>query len=771
MKIRKIAVAALLFSILLTLVPIVPTRAESTYDLSQVAYYDQVKQSLNLTEQQENMLKEYGFTTIEVESGSDSGLNPQNRFEDFYYTKVYQPDLPVFITTDSILHLFHVVFDCSLKMIENDTFYQMMFDVAQYAFEKSLSDYNSIPHDGSVTYWAVRNSTVYFAVAMSLISGENVVVPSELSADVNFFLDEIYAEEPRFLTAAFWGYPNDVVEVKFDFTQFTVRGHYLGVPRLEQYFRTMMWYGNFPIFIPRSDETYTWFMSHIDAPAIVYTRDIFKQNPTYFDKWITLYNVTGALVGESDSINPLNLEIALKNVFGEQNQYLSEVASSGGLDALSVELSKPEYEQKILGQAMISSAWGQEQVRYPIVYQFMGQRYVPDSFMFQMLCWDKTGYNSEGGRRIMPKSLDVFAVLGSERAYQLLTPDKDYTNYTDNFEVLKDTFDNLTEEQWTQSSYMAWIYTLESLIDVEYNASYPEFMTNLAWEDQKLNTACGSWAQLRHDTLLYAKQAYIPGWLCSYPEAFVEPNPEFYSRMQKLSERTITAVNILPSASVNPIILDCLETVKNATQQLEVISNKELNKEALTTEETDFIKQLVYGCGSGGFVGWYVDTVHEIAMAANYTSLLDVPLIADVATFPPGDQDYPPQILHVAVGYVNGLVVLYPLNNGTLVAAVGPVYSYYEFPLIGTKRLNDDEWKTMLATEDRETYLPEWVKDIYGLQAPLFLPEHLSVTILIAATAVMITAAVALSKKIGITKRYASSENGHLSNQDMALDN
>jgi len=132
---------------------------------------------------------------------------------------------------------------------------------------------------------------------MSLISGENVTVPTELAADKNFFLNEIFREEPQFLTAGFWEYPNDVVEVMYDFTQFTVRGHYLGVTTLEQYFRTMMWYGSFPVFVPRLDENYTWVLSHVDTAAIVYARDILKENPLYFDKWMTVYNVTGRLVG------------------------------------------------------------------------------------------------------------------------------------------------------------------------------------------------------------------------------------------------------------------------------------------------------------------------------------------------------------------------------------------------------------------------------------------------------------------------------------------
>jgi len=233
------------------------------------------------------------------------------------------------------------------------------------------------------------------------------------------------------------------------------------------------------------------------------------------------------------------------------------------------------------------------------------------------------------------------------------------------------------------------------------------------------------------DTILYAKQTYIPVWICSYPEAFIEPNPIFYSRMQKLTDQTIEAVNTLPPETIHPAITSSLDTLKNVTQKLETISIKELAEEPLSPEEVEFIKKVAWNCGSGGYIGWYLTTIQHIAEAANYTSLLDAPVIADVATFPPGDIIYPPQILHVGVGYVNALVVLFPKPGGTLTAAVGPVFSYYEFRLIGTKRLDDEEWKNMLLWDNRTEYLPEWLVDIYGTADPWPVPEYTKITVLV----------------------------------------
>ncbi len=631
----------------------------------------------------------------------------------------------------------------------------MALDITQYAYQTSLSDYNTLPHDGSVTYWATRNSTIYFAVALSLLTGETTNVPTELLSDLNFFLNNIYAEDPQFVHAAWWNVldfePPMSVEIKYDFTQFTVRGHYLGDTQLEQYFRTLMWFGRCPIFIPRDNESYDWATLHIDDASMVYMRDILKSNPQYYEKWKLLYDVTSALVGESDSINLLNLEVALNNVFGGANEYLPYVSAQGGLASLREELGKPAYAQQILSQALLS---GPEPLPcYPLVYQFMGQRYVPDSYMFQYLCWDKVGEDSFGGRRILPKGLDVFAVLGSERAYQLLIPDFDYQGFEENLENLTTTFGDLSESDWLASSYTAWVHTLTSLVTPTYSDEYPEFMQTLAWQDEKLNTALGSWAQLRHDTILYAKQTYIPGLICSYPEAFAEPNPAFYSRMQELCERTIDAVNILETEGVEPTITTSLQSLKDITQKLEVISEKELAKEPLTEEEVDFMKTLVSGCGSGGFTGWYVDTIHAIVYVANSTATLETPVIADVATFPPDDIQYPPQILHVGTGYVNALVVLFPKPDGTLVAAVGPVFSYYEFNLIGTERLNDDEWKEMLTWSNRTEYLPEWFQDVYGRAEPKPLPEHLNSTVFVALMVSTLTV-LALWKGIKAKKKF-----------------
>lgn len=141
----------------------------------------------------------------------------------------------------------------------------------------------------------------------------------------------------------------------------------------------MMWYGQYPIFIPRNDERYLWSAPYVNEVSIVHMRDIIKSNSECYENWLSLYNVTCALVGESDSINLLNLEIALHEVFGDSDKYLDLVVTESGLEALRDELGKPEYQQRILGQAVVSGTPGVVLPRYPLVFSLW------DSAMCQIL--------------------------------------------------------------------------------------------------------------------------------------------------------------------------------------------------------------------------------------------------------------------------------------------------------------------------------------------------------------------------------------------------
>jgi len=106
---------------------------------------------------------------------------------------------------------------------------------------------------------------------------------------------------------------------------------------------------------------------------------------------------------------------------------------------------------------------------------------------------------------------------------------------------------------------------------------------------------------------------------------------------------------------------------------------------------------------------------------------------------------------------VEAVVVLYPRLDGTLAAAVGPVFSYYEFRLIGTTRLNDDEWKTMLSWDNRTSYLPNWLLDVYGTSLPWPTPEYNPIILIV--ITMTATIAIVTTNRIIKTKKYRTQPN------------
>jgi len=108
--------------------------------------------------------------------------------------------------------------------------------------------------------------------------------------------------------------------------------------------------------------------------------------------------------------------------------------------------------------------------------------------------------------------------------------------------LLKSQFDTWDTSDWYQSLYTSWLFTLKPLLE-QFGTGYPSFMQNTSYQDKSLNTSLASWAQLRHDTILYVKQSYTMSEGGGGPEelpprGYVEPIPEFYNRLLVLTQMT-----------------------------------------------------------------------------------------------------------------------------------------------------------------------------------------------------------------------------------------
>ncbi len=155
--------------------------------------------------------------------------------------------------------------------------------------------------------------------------------------------------------------------------------------------------------------------------------------------------------------------------------------------------------------------------------------------------------------------------------------------------------DRKPETAWQDNLYNGWLGCLRKLSKPTIGKDYPEAMRAQAWAMKTLNTQHASWTQLRHDTILYAKQSYTARVLCYYPAGFVEPVPHFWSRLEKMAARASDLIEATPYP--NPQIRErrakFLRSFAKSVKTLHGISEKELAQKELNKEETKLLEDTV----------------------------------------------------------------------------------------------------------------------------------------------------------------------------------
>lgn len=328
----------------------------------------------------------------------------------------------------------------------------------------------------------------------------------------------------------------------------------------------------------------------------------------------------------------------------------------------------------------------------------MGQRFTIDASIFQRLI------DRETPGRMLPKGLDIPSAMGSKEALNILTQlgETKYDKYSENMSKMQAYLLELPTENWTQNLYWGWLYQLRPLIDVKSDG-YPTFMQNSAWVRKDINTFLGSWSELKHDTILYAKQVYAElggeGPEKKDDRGYIEPNPYVYARLASLLKMTNEGLEVRGLLTAN--MKDNLSKMEQLAMSLKTISEKELNNETLTDDEYELIRS--YG---GQLEHFWLEinkdepTYKETGSQREYLSENPAAIVADVATDPNG------QVLEEGTGKISEIYVVVPVD-GKLRIAKGGVYSYYEFKWPMSDRLTDKKWREMLNS-DQAPQLPEW---------------------------------------------------------------
>ena len=232
-------------------------------------------------------------------------------------------------------------------------------------------------------------------------------------------------------------------------------------------------------------------------------------------------------------------------------------------------------------------------------------------------------------------------------------------------------------------------------------------MTTEQWKKKALETYAGSFTELKHDTVLYAKQvmAEMGG---GPPEelddrGYVEPETEVYRRFAELAEQT--ADGLQTYGILDPADRENLTRLASLARSLETISRKELQNERLSDEEYDLIRE--YG---GTLEHFWIEAVKD-RTDAEYLDAREIPasLVTDIATDPNGT------VLQAANGRPAQIYVIVPVD-GALRIASGVVYNFYQFRQPLSARLTDTEWRQMIGewmSPDETPEKPGWTQSYW----------------------------------------------------------
>lgn len=638
-----------------------------------------------LTEDQKDLLSKNGFLVIHSQ---------EEQFADIREETAQQTGQPYFLTTDAAFHALHLQFDELLKALEKEYFRPQLISITQAVLQELQSELPEV-RGGGIEKEASQ-ALAFISVGLKLLDPQAVIDPS---------VSEIVAAQVNQIEeAAGWDQSKLFPEFKDDYSAYIPVGHYTGDAELEAYFKAMTWFGRVH-FQLQDPENPAFVPSRVPLIVTQALRKAQGQEKSAVEDWSELHQVLTFMIGPSDDPGPLEYSTLMDQVYKDQTTLINLGRDDLWQEFLSRagELPAPQINSLLITTTIdLSTEKG---------WRFMGQRFTLDGMILQNLIYDLVKEKPDGTQRELPSGLDVMAVLGSQPAYAELEAEgaTSFPNYPDQFEKMQKAVSEQSEDQWLGRFYDGWLYSFLPLLQAKENA-YPAYMRSPAWNYKEMNTGLGSWAELKHDTILYTKMPEGMGGggppRSNASPSYVEANPQVFYRMAYMAKTLAAGLDTLyfdgtldqegyigqPNAAG---FLTGMSELGMRFEKLGAIAAKELSGQPLDEEDNALLTRCL------GMVECL-----NLKTPSNQpnSEMPKVPVVAAVA----GAKN---NVLEAAVGKVDRMFVIVPLEDHWEVAQ-GGVFSYYEFPQPREQRLTDDAWRETLS--EAKISLPEWSK-VYNL--------------------------------------------------------
>lgn len=632
----------------------------------------------------------YYFNDEQIKMLSDNYFFVDKSYGSYEFFEVYENNRYYyesnFVTVDSLMHTYHLFFSHLLKNLEKTKLSEAVSKMSTKMYEKSLEQLKDAK--GTNFQEAAERNVAFFAVA-------NLLMENEIEADDKIL--EIANKEVAKINAASGIEKCELTGSDEDYSQYKPRGYYDNDELLRKYFKVMMWYGRIQ-FNSKDNEM-------IKSAALMNI----ALNEAGLNEWKDVYDITSFFVGTSDDLCFYEYYPLLQEVYGTGVTTKDIIGNTEKYNSLVVkvkELSVPSINSIPIKMGEDNEIQG---------FRFMGQRFTIDAMIMQKLIYSAVEKKSDGTLRMLPDVLDVTASFGSEISYDLLKEqgDFEYERYKDNLDkLINELSTDEAKENLETSLYGNWISTLKPLLSKK-GKGYPMFMQNDAWAKKDIECFAGSYTELKHDTVLYAKQVMAEMGGGDIPEyddrGYVQPEPLVYERFKFLADETRDGLKdrgLLSSQDE-----ENLKRLSELSKSLYDISIKELNDEVLSDEEYDFIRE--YGGTLEHF--WYDVMSYDTGDEEINTEKYQASLVVDVATDPNG------QVLEMGTGRPCTIYVIVNVD-GKVKIAKGSVYSFYQFAWPLEDRLTDTSFRVLMGYEpgndgyftsedERRPDMPWWTKE------------------------------------------------------------
>jgi hypothetical protein len=636
-----------------------------------------------------------GLSDVEREKLRENGfvISSRNSFPTFAYgyAAIYGDHLPLFVSADSILYALHTSYDAILKAFEEQS---LLPELAYYLngmrdalLRADLSEVNRADLD------------VFLTVAESLLTGEGEKPADGSNASK---VRELYEGCRKAEGAA--GVQIFGVNRRIDFSQCTPRGHYTDSEGLSRYFQAMMWLGriDFRLIETQEDGSSLFHRRQLEGALALRSlmNDALSASHKGVDDFVT------AFVGEHDYMTVPQLGELMRDL---EITKLSELSGLSDATITQAIVDGGYGTQRIASHYMVSGT-GSGTLPLSSSFALFGQRYVLDSHVFSNVVFDRAQKGAL--RRMMPNPLDVaYAALKNDQAGMLLADEMEIYDYAADLQSMRVLADHEPAEFWEKNLYNGWLSALRTLspastLNEADATTLPSIARSEAWGRRLLNTQLASWAELRHDTILYVKQSYTTGISCEFPDAYVEPYPEFFKRIQAYADHALGLIESV-SFAAPPQTREHFEHFSEVAGVLGEMAEHQRSGAAHTDAHMAFINEAVtidVVCGDATADGWYPRLF--------YGSSVDwQPTIADVHTQPMDESGNDVgRILHVGTGDARLMVTTIETCSGPR-AYAGLVSSYYERIEEGWERLTDPEWEGILL-QDEQPPTPTWFRSL-----------------------------------------------------------